>query len=136
MTADPLAIARDLVRCPSVTPADGGALALSAQRAGEGGVCRSAHDVCRTRHRADRKSLRPHRHRASPTWCLPDTPTWCRRATRRPGAIRRSPARSRTASCYGRGAVDMKGGIACFVAAALDYLAANGGKPKTVRFRF
>ena len=32
---------------------------------------------------------------------------------------------------YGRGAVDMKGGIACFVAAALDYLAANGGKPKT-----
>jgi succinyl-diaminopimelate desuccinylase len=31
---------------------------------------------------------------------------------------------------YGRGAVDMKGGIACFVAAALDYLAANGGKPR------
>ena len=31
---------------------------------------------------------------------------------------------------YGRGAVDMKGGIACFVAAALDYLDANGGKPK------
>jgi succinyl-diaminopimelate desuccinylase len=31
---------------------------------------------------------------------------------------------------YGRGAVDMKGGIACAVAAVLDYLAANGGKPK------
>src|SRR5262249_62049326 len=31
---------------------------------------------------------------------------------------------------YGRGAVDMKGGIACFVAAALDHLAANGGKPR------
>jgi succinyl-diaminopimelate desuccinylase len=31
---------------------------------------------------------------------------------------------------YGRGAVDMKGGIACFVAAALDYLAANGGAPQ------
>jgi len=31
---------------------------------------------------------------------------------------------------YGRGAVDMKGGIACFVAAALDYLAGNGGQPK------
>jgi succinyl-diaminopimelate desuccinylase len=31
---------------------------------------------------------------------------------------------------YGRGAADMKGGIACFVAAALDYLAANGGAPK------
>ena len=31
---------------------------------------------------------------------------------------------------YGRGAVDMKGGIACVVAAALDHLAAHGGKPK------
>ena len=31
---------------------------------------------------------------------------------------------------YGRGAVDMKGGIACSVAAVLQYLADNGGKPK------
>ena len=31
---------------------------------------------------------------------------------------------------YGRGAVDMKGGIACAVAAVLDYLAANGGESK------
>ena len=31
---------------------------------------------------------------------------------------------------YGRGAVDMKGGIACSVAAVLDYLAAHGGKPR------
>jgi succinyl-diaminopimelate desuccinylase len=31
---------------------------------------------------------------------------------------------------YGRGAVDMKGAIACAVAASLDHLAATGGKPK------
>ncbi len=31
---------------------------------------------------------------------------------------------------YGRGAADMKGGIACFLAAALDYLEANGGLPR------
>jgi acetylornithine deacetylase/succinyl-diaminopimelate desuccinylase-like protein len=31
---------------------------------------------------------------------------------------------------YGRGAVDMKGGIACSVAAVLGYLAAHGGKPR------
>jgi succinyl-diaminopimelate desuccinylase len=30
---------------------------------------------------------------------------------------------------FGRGAVDMKGGIACFVAAALRHLAAAGGRP-------
>ena len=28
MSADPLAIARDLLRCPSVTPAEGGALSF------------------------------------------------------------------------------------------------------------
>src|SRR6185437_1621930 len=31
---------------------------------------------------------------------------------------------------YGRGAVDMKGAIACKIAATLDHLAANGGMPK------
>jgi len=31
---------------------------------------------------------------------------------------------------FGRGAVDMKGAIACELAAVLDYLAVNGGKPK------
>src|SRR5262249_1326133 len=31
---------------------------------------------------------------------------------------------------YGRGAVDMKGAIACKVAAVLDHLAARGGRPK------
>ena len=31
---------------------------------------------------------------------------------------------------YGRGAVDMKGAVACAMAAALDHLAARGGKPK------
>src|SRR5262249_11739277 len=31
---------------------------------------------------------------------------------------------------FGRGAVDMKGAIACKLAAVFDHLAANGGKPK------
>ena len=40
------------------------------------------------------------------------------------------PAKSDGAELYGRGAVDMKGGIACAVAAVLDHLGARGGKPK------
>src|SRR3982751_7108435 len=32
---------------------------------------------------------------------------------------------------HGRGAVDMKGGIACSVAAVLEHLAANDGKPRS-----
>ena len=36
---------------------------------------------------------------------------------------------------YGRGAVDMKGGIACAVAAVLDHLSHHGGTPKRARSR-
>ena len=43
----------------------------------------------------------------------PATPTWCRRARTRTGPIRRSPARSSDDTLYGRGAVDMKGAVAC-----------------------
>jgi succinyl-diaminopimelate desuccinylase len=39
-------------------------------------------------------------------------------------------------SLYGRGAVDMKGAISCFVAAALDHVAASGGKPKNGSISF
>jgi succinyl-diaminopimelate desuccinylase len=47
------------------------------------------------------------------------------------GAWKRSPFAGDivAGALYGRGAVDMKGGIACFLAAALDHLNTNGGKP-------
>ena len=64
------------------------------------------------------------------TWSSPAIPTWCRRASEAKWthpAVRR---RNRGGMLYGRGAVDMKGGIACALAAALDHLAAHGGKPQ------
>ena len=81
-------------------------------------------------HRRRRKSLRAHRHRRTATSFLPGIPTWCP-----PGEVKawaHAPFAGEIADgqLYGRGAVDMKGGIACAVAAALDYLAAHGGKPK------
>ena len=85
----------------------------------------------RARHRRHRQSLCPHRRRARRTSPSPAIPTWCRRATRARwthGAVRRAIVKD--GLLYGRGAVDMKGGIACSVAAVLDYLAANGGKPQ------
>ncbi len=73
----------------------------------------------------------------APHLCSPAIPTSCRPATKRPGRIRRSPATIADGMLYGRGAVDMKGGIACAVAAVLDHLAANGGKPDArARSRF
>jgi succinyl-diaminopimelate desuccinylase len=129
MTADPLAIARDLLRCPSVTPEEGGALAYLQDLLSKAGFT-----VHRTTFAepgtapidnlyARIGSAQPNLVFAGHTDVVPpgDDKAW-----RHPpfaGAVDNG-------MLYGRGAVDMKGGIACFIAAALDYLAANGGAPK------
>ena len=129
MSADPAAIASDLIRCRSVTPAEGGALAYLQQTLAQAGF---------TVHRATFAEpgtapidnlyahigdARPNLVFAGHTDVVPpgDEAAW-----------RHPPFGGDIAgdTLYGRGAVDMKGGIACFVAAALQHLAANGGKPK------
>ena len=127
--ADPVAIARDLVRCPSVTPAEGGALKLLAgllERAGFA-VHRATFSQAGT---ADIDNLfarigsrPPHLVIAGHTDVVPpgDETAW----THPPFA-----AAIADGVLYGRGAVDMKGAIACGVAAALDHVAANGGARK------
>jgi succinyl-diaminopimelate desuccinylase len=129
MTADPVAIARDLVRCRSVTPEDGGALGyLQSVLAKAGfGVHRMAFAEPGTAPienlYARIGSEKPNLVFAGHTDVVPpgDEAAW-----------HHPPFGGEIAGdkLYGRGAVDMKGGIACFVAAAMDYLAANGGKPK------
>jgi succinyl-diaminopimelate desuccinylase len=126
---DALSIARDLLRCPSVTPADAGAL----------GVLENILKACGFEtHRvifgepgtADIDNLyarigdgAPHITFAGHTDVVPagDEAAWSHGAFS--GDVR-------DGILYGRGAVDMKGGIACSVAAVLQYLADNGGRPK------
>ncbi|HEX5508862.1 MAG TPA: succinyl-diaminopimelate desuccinylase, partial [Pseudolabrys sp.] len=129
MSADPVALTRDLVRCPSVTPAEGGALAFlekSLQAAGFS-VHRTvfkepgAEDVENLYARIG--TAAPHLMFAGHTDVVP------------PGAgnaWKHPPFSGEVmdGTLYGRGAVDMKGGIACAMAAVLDHLAANGGKPQ------
>ena len=129
MTADPVAIARELVRCRSVTPEDGGAIGYLQDVLAKAGF---------TVHRmtfaepgtapignlyARIGSETPNLVFAGHTDVVPpgDEAAW-----------RHPPFAGEIAGdrLFGRGAVDMKGGIACFVAAAADYLAANGGQPK------
>jgi succinyl-diaminopimelate desuccinylase len=129
MPADPVALAADLIRCPSVTPAEGGALTFletTLQTAGftvhrmtfhEPG----ADDVENLYARIG--TAAPHLTFAGHTDVVP------------PGeatAWKLPPFSGEVAGgeLYGRGAVDMKGGIACALAAVLDHLAANKGKPK------
>jgi succinyl-diaminopimelate desuccinylase len=127
--ADPVALARDLLRCPSVTPAEGGALALlervlkdtgfSVHRVvfSEPGTAPVENLYARIGDRA------PHLVFAGHTDVVPpgDESAWSR-----------PPFAGEIAgdTLYGRGAVDMKGAIACAIAAARDHLAAHGGKPQ------
>src|SRR5271154_86240 len=129
MTADPVAITRDLVRCRSVTPEEGGALGYL-----QGVLAKAGFAVHRMTFAepgtAPIENLyarigmaKPNLGFAGHTDVVPpgDEAAW-----------RHPPFAGEVAGdmFYGRGAVDMKGGIACFVAAALDYLQANGRKLK------
>jgi succinyl-diaminopimelate desuccinylase len=129
MPADSVAIARELIRCRSITPDEGGALAYL-----QGLFARAGFEV--------------HRAIFAEPGTAPVDNLYARIGTSRPnllfaghtdvvppgneGAWSHPPFAGEIAGdrLYGRGAVDMKGGIACFVAAALDYVAAHGGTPK------
>ena len=129
MPADPIAFARDLLRCPSITPAEGGALALLEKTLSGAGF--SVHRLTFSEPGADDVEnlfarigvAGPHLVFAGHTDVVPpgDEARW-----------RHPPFAGVVADdvLYGRGAVDMKGAIACELAAVLDHLAARGGKPK------
>jgi succinyl-diaminopimelate desuccinylase len=125
---DALSIARELLRCRSVTPADAGALGVlenilkaagfEVHRVtfGEPGTADIDNLYARIGNQA------PHISFAGHTDVVPagDETAWSHGAFA--GDVK-------DGLLYGRGAVDMKGGIACSVAAVLDYLASHNGKP-------
>jgi succinyl-diaminopimelate desuccinylase len=133
MTSRAEAIARELVRCRSVTPAEAGAL---------GAIERILKGAGFTVHRvtfaepgsAPVENLfarigqgPPHLVFAGHTDVVPagEEANW----THPPFA-----AEIADGTLYGRGAVDMKGAIACALAAALDYLAAHGEPKGSISF--
>jgi len=127
--ADPVAIARDLIRCPSVTPADAGALRVLQNVLGTAGFrCErvtfsepGTDDIDNLYARIGTGA--PHLMFAGHTDVVP---------VGHEVAWSHPPFGGEISDgmLFGRGAVDMKGGIAASVAAVLDFLAASGGKPK------
>jgi succinyl-diaminopimelate desuccinylase len=126
---DALSIAQQLVRCRSVTPADAGALGVleTILKAAGFEVHRVTFGEPGT---ADIDNLyarlgdsAPHLTFAGHTDVVPpgDESAWSFGAFS--GDVK-------DGYLYGRGAVDMKGGIACSVAAVLQYLGDHGGKPR------
>ncbi|MDE2375713.1 succinyl-diaminopimelate desuccinylase [Bradyrhizobium sp.] len=126
---DALSIARDLIRCPSVTPADAGALGVLEELLTAAGF--ACHRVTFSEPgTADVDNLyarigdqAPHITFAGHTDVVPpgDEAAW---------SVGAFSGEVRDGFLHGRGAVDMKGGIACSVAAVLEHLAANDGKPR------
>ncbi|SIO50624.1 succinyldiaminopimelate desuccinylase [Rhodovulum sp. ES.010] len=115
---DPVALTAELIRCPSVTPSEGGALRLletrlaaagfDCHRVDRGGV---ANLFARWGAKGHPKTLGFNGH----TDVVPagDTAAWTHDpfgAERRDGLL------------WGRGATDMKSGVAAFVAAAIDFV--------------
>jgi succinyl-diaminopimelate desuccinylase len=124
MDTSPLALAQGLVRCPSVTPEEGGALGFLARVLGDAGfeVHRPVFSEAGT---PDVENLyarwgtgRPYLLFAGHTDVVPpgDVGRWAHDPF---GGV------VENGELHGRGAVDMKGGIACMVAAALDFLQAH-----------
>ncbi|MGA0561802.1 succinyl-diaminopimelate desuccinylase [Ancylobacter sp. VNQ12] len=126
--ADPVDILRSLIRCPSVTPEEGGALAYLDALLGAAGF--TTHRVKLTSpDTPDIENLYARFGDKGPNLCFAghtdvvppgDAAQW--RFPPFEGAIHGG-------LIYGRGAVDMKGGVAAFIAAGLDFARAHGNDP-------
>ena len=126
---DPVALTQALIRCESVTPAEGGALTLLQNILEPAGfVCHrlvftepGTEDVDNLYARLG--SGRPHLAFAGHTDVVPagDEAAW---------SVPPFSGEIRGGKVYGRGAVDMKGCVAAFVAAALRYVHQYNGLPR------
>jgi succinyl-diaminopimelate desuccinylase len=120
MSIDPVALAQALIRRPSVTPADAGAMDVVERALGQLGF------ACRRMKFGEIENLYARRGTTGPNLCFAghtdvvppgDTAAW------------RDPpfeARVVEGQLYGRGAADMKGAVAAFIAAVPEAPAATG----------
>ena len=124
---DPVELARELIRCASVTPVDGGALGVTASALERlGFTCHrmtfSAPDT------ADVDNLYARLGEHGPNFCFAghtdvvpvgDADAW---------SLEPFAADIRDGILFGRGATDMKGAVAAFIAAVDAFLAKRGGQ--------
>ena len=133
---DPVELTQRLIRIPSVTPADEGAMdVLERTLSGLGFTCRRMvfEGPTGVGHDARIENLYARRGTASPNLCFAGHTDVVPTGT--PAAWSAAPfdAEVKDGVLYGRGAVDMKGGIAAWVA-AVSRLLAEGEVPGSLSF--
>jgi succinyl-diaminopimelate desuccinylase len=124
---DPVPILQALIRCPSVTPAEGGALAYLEELLGKAGfACHRLRFSAEGTPDVDNLFARagtgaPHLCFAGHTDVVPPgrEDTW---------SLPPFAAEIRDGIIYGRGACDMKGSVAAFAAAAMDFIRSGSFK--------
>jgi succinyl-diaminopimelate desuccinylase len=118
MTIDPVALTADLVRCNSITPAEGGALVLLEKLLTEGGFDCTRVDrggICNLYARWGRKGANRTFGFNGHTDVVPlgNPDDW---------TFDPFGAEIKDGYLYGRGSTDMKSGVAAFAAAAIDFV--------------
>ena len=118
VATDPVRLTADLIRCPSVTPEEGGALALLERRLAEAGFTCARADrggvanlFARWGEKGAAKTFGFNGH----TDVVPvgDAAAW---------TVDPFGGQERDGVLWGRGATDMKSGVAAFAAAAIDFV--------------
>lgn len=125
---DPVELTRDLIRIPSVTPADEGAMdVLERALTGLGFACRRMvfEGPSGVGHDARIENLYARRGTASPNLCFAGHTDVVPIGDLKAWSAGPFEGETRDGVLYGRGAVDMKGGIAAWVAAVSRVLTAG-----------
>jgi succinyl-diaminopimelate desuccinylase len=124
---DPVELARALIRCPSVTPADAGALDVLSERLQSlGFTCHRLRFEQAGTPAID--NLYARIGKGGRNFCFAGHTDVVPVGRRDSWSVDPFGAELVDGRLYGRGAADMKGAIACFVAAAADYLNSKGSE--------
>lgn len=131
MPLDPVALARDLIRCPSVTPEDAGALdVLEAALRPLGFACHRLRFAEPGTAPVD--NLYARLGTAAPNFCFAGHTDVVPVGDRAAWSVDPFGGEVHDGRLFGRGAADMKGAIAAFVAAVSGYLAERGPPPGSI----
>jgi succinyl-diaminopimelate desuccinylase len=132
-SADPVPLLQDLIRCPSVTPHEGGALTrLQTYLADLGFSCRRL--TFRAEGTPDVDNLFARLGTGSPHFCFAGHTDVVPPGDESLWSVPPFAADIAGGFIYGRGACDMKGSVAAFAAAVAEYVALHGKPQGSISF--